>query len=237
MENKYVQDALIQSAQQSVAWDRLRLGKFTGSGISALMTEPRTKAEKESGAFSQTALKYIHEKMMEEVIGQVCYEASGRALDWGNEWEETALKELAKHIGSPPEKTELKPSFKLFNEYSGCSPDAFMYHAHHDIEVGVEIKCPFNSINHFYHSLVVDGESLKETNSDYYWQVQMNMLTFGITTWIFASFDPRQPDHKILQYSFIHFHPEDCELLCEKLDKAYAYKQNLLHEWTNTKAL
>ena len=121
MENKYVQDALIQSAQQSVAWDRLRLGKFTGSGISALMTEPRTKAEKESGAFSQTALKYIHEKMMEEVIGQVCYEASGRALDWGNEWEETALKELAKHIGSPAEKTHLKPSFKMFNEYSGCS--------------------------------------------------------------------------------------------------------------------
>jgi exodeoxyribonuclease (lambda-induced) len=237
MENKYVQDLLIQSAQQSVAWDRMRLGKFTGSGISALMTEPRSKADKDSGAFSQTALKYIHEKMMEQVTGQVCYEATGRALDWGNEWEETALKELAKHIGSSAEQTKLKPSFKLFNEYSGCSPDAFMYHSLFDMELGVEIKCPFNSLNHFYHCQVHGWETLKEINSDYYWQVQMNMLTFGKTAWIFASFDPRQPDNKILHHALIHFNPEDCQLLCEKLQKAYAYKQELLNEWTNTPAL
>ena len=234
MENKYVQDALIQSAQQSVAWDRLRLGKFTGSGISALMTEPRTKAEKESGAFSQTALKYIHEKMMEEVTGQVCYEATGRAIDWGNEWEETALKELAKHIGSPAEKTHLKPSFKMFNEYSGCSPDAFMYHSLFDMELGVEIKCPFNSINHFYHCQITGAETLKETNSDYYWQVQMNMLTFGKTAWIFASFDPRQPVNRMLTHSLIHFNPDDGELLCQKIEKAYEYKKQLLDNWYNT---
>jgi exodeoxyribonuclease (lambda-induced) len=237
MENKYVQDLLIQSAQQSLAWDRMRLGKFTGSGISALMTEPRSKADKDSGAFSQTALKYIHEKLMEQVTGQVCYEATGRALDWGNEWEETALKELAKHIGSTPEQTKLKPSFKLFNEYSGCSPDAFMFHSVLDMELGVEIKCPFNSLNHFYHSQVVDGDTLKEINSDYYWQVQMNMLTFGKTAWIFASFDPRQPENKILHHALIEFNPEDGQLLCEKLEKAYAYKQQLVKEWTNIPSL
>jgi exodeoxyribonuclease (lambda-induced) len=237
MENKYVHDLLIQSAQQSLAWDRIRMGKFTGSGISALMTEPRTKADKESGAFSQTALKYIHEKMMEEVTGQVCYEATGRAIDWGNEWEETALKELAKHIGSTPEQTQLKPAFKMFNDYSGCSPDAFMYHSLFDMELGVEIKCPFNSINHFYHCEVTGWETLKEINSDYYWQVQMNMLTFGKTAWIFASFDPRQPDNRILHHALIHFNPEDAQLLCEKMERAYEYKKQLLNNWKNNSPL
>ena len=229
--NKYVQDLLLQTAQNTIAWDKLRLGKFTGSGISALMTQPRSKADKESGEWSQTALKYIHEKMMEEVTGQVCYESSGRAIDWGNEWEEFALKRLAQHIQSPEEKTHLKPSFKLFNEYSGCSPDAFMYHHLFDMELGVEIKCPFNSLNHFYHCQVTGADTLKEINPDYYWQVQMNMLTFGVTAWIFASFDPRQPDERILHHALIHFNQEDCELLCQRMKKAYDYKNQLIDQW------
>ena len=237
MENKYVQDLLIQSAQQSIAWDRLRLGKFTGSGISALMTEPRSKADKDAGAFSQTALKYIHEKMMEEVTGQVCYEATGRALDWGNEWEEVGLKKVAEHIKSPEDQTQLKPSFKMFNDYSGCSPDAIMLDSRIEQVVGVELKCPFNSLNHFYHSQVVTAEHLKEINSDYYWQVQMNMICHNLPLWIFASFDPRQPDNRMLHTAYIELVYSDAELLLQKMKKAYEYKKQLLDIWNNCKPL
>jgi hypothetical protein len=234
MENKYVQDLLIQSAQQSLAWDRMRLGKFTGSGISALMTEPRSKADKDSGAFSQTALKYIHEKLMEQVTGQVCYEATGRALDWGNEWEEVGLKKVAEHLKSPEEQTQLKPSFKMFNEYAGCSPDAIMFDGRIEQVVGVELKCPFNSLNHFHHSHVVTAGDLKEVNADYYWQIQMNMICHNLPLWIFASFDPRQPENRMLHTAYIELVIEDAELLCQRMQRAYEYKEQLLNDWNNS---
>jgi hypothetical protein len=231
--NQYVLDALQNSVQQSRAWDKVRLGRFTGSGISALMTEPRTKADKEAGKWSQTAETYIVKKAMEEATGMPIIEVTGRAVDHGNEWEEHALRVLQKAIGCPDEKAELKPPFKLFNEYSGASPDAFMYYKPFDMMVGVEIKCPFNPINHFWHSQVHDADSLKDMDSDYYWQVQMNMMTFNIPYWIFASFDPRQNENRMLSYSLIRANVEDMEILCQKIELAYKHKQSILSKWNS----
>jgi hypothetical protein len=197
------------------------------------MTEPRTKADKEAGKWSQTAETYIVRKAMEETTGMQVVEVTGRAVDHGNEWEEHALRTLQTAIASPDEQTQLKPSFKLFNEYSGASPDAFMYYKPLAMTLGVEIKCPFNPINHFWHSQVHDNESLKEIDSDYYWQVQMNMMTFNIPYWIFASFDPRQPDHRMLSYCLIRADVEEMELLCQKMQLAYQYKQSILSKWNS----
>jgi len=81
--NPYLNDYLLTVAQNSAAWDKMRLGRFTGSGISALMTNPKTKAAIESGELSETAKKYIYEKAMETVTGQSANEATSRAIDWG----------------------------------------------------------------------------------------------------------------------------------------------------------
>jgi hypothetical protein len=229
--NQYVQDAMMHIAQNSVAWDKIRLGKFTGSGISALMTDPRTKADKEAGKWSQTAEKYIIGKAMEVITGQSSDEAYGRAIDWGNEWEEHALKQVQIAIQSPDHETELKPSFKLFNDFTGCSPDALMYHLPMGIKVGVEVKCPFNSVNHFMHSRVVDGESLYDINEDYYWQVQLNMLIFNRTHWVFASYDPRMPEHRMLHLAIIEFNSERTTDLLERLERANALRMEIVQKW------
>lgn len=228
--NPYLNDYLLTVAQNSAAWDKLRLGRFTGSGISALMTNPKTKAAIEAGELSETAKKYIYEKAMETVTGQSANEATSRAIDWGNEWEEHALRQLQIALNSPEESTELKPSFKLFNDYFGCSPDAFMIHPEFG-PVGCEIKCPWNSVNHFLHSQVQSGEDLKRVNSDYYWQIMGNMLTFNLPAWVFSSYDPRQPEHRQLHHTVITANLDDMAALCDAMEKAHAYKATILHNW------
>ena len=230
--NPYLNEYLTTVAQKSSAWDKLRLGRFTGSGISSIMTEPKTKAAKEAGEMSETAKKYVCEKVMEIVTGQSANEATSRAIDWGNEWEEHALRQLQIALNSPEESTELKPSFKLFNDYFGCSPDAFMVHADFG-RVGCEIKCPWNSVNHFHHSQVESAEDLKRVNSDYYWQCMGNMLTFNLPAWIFASYDPRQPEHRQLHYTVLMADPVAMADLCEAMEKADKLKNELLTEWLN----
>ena len=229
--NKFVLDALQHAAQNTIAWDKMRLGRFTGSQVSSLFTEPRSKADKDAGKLSQTAQKYVYSKAMEEVTGLSNDDAHGRAIDWGNEWEEHALVKVAEHIQCPEEQRQLKPSFKLFNEYSGASPDAIMFDARYNLQLGVEVKCPFNSVNHYIHSTVKNGDDLKEVNEDYYWQVQMNMLTFGKTCWLFCSFDPRQPDHRMLHVALIHANAEDMEDMCKRMERANEMKREIVAQW------
>jgi hypothetical protein len=194
------------------------------------MTNPKTKAAIEAGELSETAKKYIYEKAMETVTGQSANEATSRAIDWGNEWEEHALRQLQIALNSPEESTELKPSFKLFNDYFGCSPDAFMIHPEFG-PVGCEIKCPWNSVNHYLYSQVETGEDLKRVNSDYYWQIMGNMLTFNLPAWVFASYDPRQPENRRLHHTVITANPEDMAAMCEAMERAHSFKATILHNW------
>lgn len=220
---------LLESVKQNTAWDMARLGKFTGSRLADLFVQPKTKAAQEAGEWSKTAESYIISKVMEMVTMIPADSAHGAAIDHGNEWEETALRTLQMEIGSPEEKTNLQPGFKLFNSYSGASPDAFM--ELNGTKVGVEMKCPFNSVNHFHHSKVKSEADLKVVNPDYYWQVQMNMLTFNLGAWIFASFDPRQPDHRKLHYCVCYAVVEDMQLACDVMEKAKHYRDKLVAEW------
>jgi len=224
-------DILLQSAQQSRAWDKVRLGRFTGSGIGKLFTEPKTKADKEAGKLSQTAITYIEEKAMEFVTGEPIGEFSSRATDWGNQWEEHALRKLQATIGSPDEATELKPRFCEYFDYSGASPDAYMLYG--GMKVGVELKCPFNPVYHMRHSRVLNAQMLKDHDADYYWQIQANIYFHKMPLWLFASFDPRQPDHRILHYCEILAVPEDIELMLIRLEQAEAMKQELIQYWLN----
>ncbi len=226
--NDVMQDILKHSAQSSAAWDKLRLGKFTASKVWQLMSDPKLKADKEAGKFSDTGEKYIIERAMEESTGMPCDEAFGRAIDHGNEWEETALLALRDQLNA---KMELKPAFGLFNEHSGASPDAFIY-LDDGTRIGVEMKCPFNSINHFWHSQVDCAEKLKEIDKTYYWQVLMNCLTFKCTTWIFASFDPRMPEDKRLHFCYIEPCIDDLTELCKRIERAADMKQQIVNQFS-----
>ena len=227
--NQYIQDALIHAAQQSEAWSKLRLGRFTGSGISALMTKPKSKEARDAGLFSQTALTYITKKAMEVITNQSSDDAYGRAIDWGNEWEETAIKQVVKSMKLDESTLVLKPQFKLFNDYTGCSPDAFV--DYDGMQAGIEVKCPFNSVNHYEHSKVKSSEDLKDIAPDYYWQIILNMIVHKMPQWIFASFDPRMPEHRMVHTCPILFDIADAEALLQAIEKAQAIKMEIINEW------
>lgn len=235
--NKYTADVLQHAQdirQNSEAWEKIRLGKFTASTIVDLMSEPRSKADKEAGKLSLTADRYVIEKAMEIITGEAQNNSYGRAIDWGNEWEEHALNELKKQLEletGDEVRMVIKPPFKMWNDYAGCSSDAIIYDREMDPLLIVEMKCPFNSMNHFIHSRITDGESLKKENDEYYWQVQMNMLVHQTTAAYFASYDPRQPEHRRLHYARIEANIDDLSLLCERMEKAEAIKQRYVNEW------
>jgi hypothetical protein len=231
--NPYIQDALQYAEQRSIAWDRARLGLFTGSGIADLMVQPKTIKDREAGNLSATAEKYVITKVMEMVTGVSQNNAYGQAIEWGIEQEENALIALMHAMECDPSRCNLKPRFKLFNHYSGASPDGIYFWPSMNMEVGIEVKCPWNSYNHYQHSRVSCGEDLKRISPDYYWQVQMNMLTWGLPVWIFGSYDPRQPEHRVLHWTPIHANTEDMQLMCEAMEKAQKIKEDLYHQWIN----
>lgn len=237
------ESVLLHSAQNSKAWDVIRLGRFTGSGVSNLfvtgtrpMTDEELKAREKGNKrttvdidFGQTAMTYIETKAMEAVTGVPIGEFSSKHTDWGNEWEETAIKALAAAIGCPDEDLQMKPNFVLYGDYSGASPDAYMMFE--GVRVGAEVKCPSNPVNHYKHTKVVDAATLKEVNEDYYWQVQANIFFNKMPLWIFSSFDPRQIPSRRLHYALIYAVPEDIELMLQKLQKAEEIKQEIIKNW------
>lgn len=235
--NEILADLENHSPQGSALWDRIRLGKFTASGIWQLMSDARSKSDRESGRFSQTGEKYIVEKVVESISGMSNDESFGRAIDHGNEFEETALTELSVQLNSSDQFVTgsfvMKPPFRQFNDDSGGSADALIkYKVDSEIiDVGVEMKCPFNMVNHFWHTQVNDAESLKEINSNYYWQCLMNCLAYRCRRWIFASFDPRMPNDRLrLHWSFIDPPVDDLTELCERIERASKRKHQLISE-------
>lgn len=220
-------DVLLHSAQNSKAWDKIRLGRFTGSGNGKLFTEPRAKADKDAGKFSQTALTYIEEKATEIVTGEAIGEFSSKATDWGNEWEEHAIRELAKSLGVTDDNLVLKPHFVVYGDYSGASPDCYM--TIDGLKIGGEVKCPYNSAVHTFRLRHVrNAQELKDEEPDYYWQVQANMFFGKIPMWYFASFDPRFPEHKRLHKFAVEANVEDQELMLLKMEKALVLRDEIV---------
>jgi len=166
---------ILDVEQGSDEWLEARLGLASASRFKDIMTEPRSKADKESGALSDTAYSYLCELAAECLTGEQA-QLSGKALDWGAEHESGAcdLYELScddvSHVG-----IILHDSGKY-----GASPDGLVG------EDGmIEIKCPYNTVNHI--KTVVSGEMPKEHIP----QVQGNMMINGRKWCDFISYDPR----------------------------------------------
>ena len=57
----------------------------------------------------------------------------------------------------------------------------------------LEIKCPYNSVNHLKQCLIDSAEYFKKEHAEYYWQCVSHMITLGkdIKFCDFVSFDDR----------------------------------------------
>lgn len=164
--DKYNHD-IINAKQGGESWFFLKLGVISASNAY------RAVAKKDS----QTRLGYLH-----ELVAQVCTgqhnEFSSAATDWGS-----ANEDAARATYEMLNDTELKEVPFCFKDSSfreGASPDALDKWGG-----GVEIKCPYNSVNHIAFAV---SDKIKP---EYQWQMQFTMRVFDTDHWYFCSFDPR----------------------------------------------
>ena len=83
--------------QGSPAWRELRLGKITASRFKDVLTEPRSKADKEAGKLSVTAQSYQLELGAEILTGLDDSLPPTRAMEWGTE-NEPAARQLYSRV-------------------------------------------------------------------------------------------------------------------------------------------
>lgn len=158
-------------------WHRSRLGRFSASRISKIMSSGRSKSE----LFGQTALSEIYKIAAERMLtpeGQEEYidylmSQDFKQTRWGIDHEDEA-REL---VGAKRVSGRAHPDYPMF----GASPDGIF-------EDGAlcEIKCPYTIDKHLANILRTD-----ETKNEYYAQMQAQMAVFGADVCRFVSYDPR----------------------------------------------
>ncbi len=72
-------------------WHHDRIGRVTASRFKDVMTEPRSKAAKEAGELSDTALAYLHEVIAQAITGKERVGGKSAAMDRGVDLEADAL--------------------------------------------------------------------------------------------------------------------------------------------------
>ena len=162
--------------QGSPEWLRSRIGIVSASRFKDVLTEPRAKTDKEVGNLSVTAETYLYE-LVSMILTDDTPNFSSAATDWGHENEPLARLEYSMMTDNNVVETGI---FFHDNRKAGASNDGVV-----DDDGMVEIKCPFNTVNHV--RTVVAGDMPKEHMP----QVQGNLWINGREWCDFISFDPR----------------------------------------------
>lgn len=167
----------IDIEQNSPDWFNLRLGLFTSSQIYVLMQTSR------SGGFSKSADTYIKTKALELIYPLATEGFTNAAMQWGHDHEPDARNVYELQTG----RAVTNGGFWKLNEYTGSSPDGLI-----DDGLGsVEIKCPYNRINHLSYSLCESPLDLLNEKKEYFYQCHHQMLCTGREYVDFMSYDPR----------------------------------------------
>ena len=163
-------------AQGSPEWLRSRIGIVSASRFKDVLTEPKSKADKEAGNLSTTAETYLYE-LVSMILTDDAPNFSSAATDWGHENEPLARIEYSMMTDNSVVEAGI---FFRDNQKVGASPDGLV-----DDDGMIEIKCPLNTVNHV--RTVVAGDMPKEHMP----QVQGNLWINGREWCDFISFDPR----------------------------------------------
>jgi hypothetical protein len=213
--------ALIEAQdQKGDAWRDIRSGRFTSSGIHALLGDPKTKEAKAAGKWSDGAETYIHTKVAEQLTGLVTESPRSNSIQWGEDYEPFA-RELYETITGIK---IVKSGFSVYGDHAGGSPDGFK-----GDDAFLEIKCPYNPANQIDYLNLTKGSELKELHADYWTQIQCNMLFTGRKKCIFIAFDPRFPSEK-QKIKILEIGPdqERQDLIVQRLEKAIVTKLEIV---------
>jgi hypothetical protein len=206
-------------AQNTEEWERIRLGRFTSSEMYKLLTNPKTKADKEGGKLSETALTYINVKVAETLTGQKKADSYAFPLVYGKQTEPEAIEYFCTEKGFDYEPI----GFITFGDHAGGSPDGII----NKTEI-LEAKCPYAVETHIDYLMLTDQWDLKRLNPQYYKQCQSNLLFSVKEVCHFISYDPRYPKKQRLVHIQVKPDNEVFDAIVEVLPKAVEEKLKLI---------
>lgn len=154
------------------AWHNTRIGRFTASTMGKLMTEPRSKADKDAGNLSETALTLVKNKAVERVIGRPLHTPANFSMKRG-----TLLEHAACYLLSIYWEALDACTWMPIGDNSGATPDFLK----RDNSPG-DIKCKESEAEIFdFATEVNDWDSLMAFNKDEAWQLAVQALAAGTT--------------------------------------------------------
>lgn len=172
--------------QRTEEWFADRLGLFTGSRMSDLMTCKSKKAGKNWSEhfwlcdFGDTALNYISERAIERSTGQRIETPTTWQMSWGTQNEPIGREKVSEIIGQEIHEV----GFNKFLKNAGASADGLIGN-----NTVFEIKCPATVKSHRNLMLSECDES-----HEYFWQLQSEMLALNVDKLLFATYSPFYPE-------------------------------------------
>lgn len=169
---------MLEIAQGSEAWKKLRLGKLTASRVA-----DATDLLK-SGKPGAKRTTYLGELIAERLTGLYVEKYQNDLMRWGTEQEPQARALYEFLHGVDVEKVAFidHPTIRM----AGCSPDGLIGTAG-----GIEIKCPSTSTH-------IETLLSQEIPEEHIKQIDWNIACTSREWWDFASYDPRLPPHMTL---------------------------------------
>lgn len=210
----------IDVAQNTSAWHKARLGNFTASAISTLMGKGRAKDDLFSAAGKTYLYKVAYGRLVsedvfldEDTTWQFLDRIGGgsRATQHGHDYELTARMMYRKRTGNEVKDGAMYAHLDM--PYLTASPDGLV-----GDDGLVEIKCPYGMDNFIRYAVSIkDGESLKATNADYYWQIQCQLTVTGRKWCDFVVYDPALISSACIHIARIERNEDDIKQMIEKV--------------------
>lgn len=197
---------IINCIQGSPEWRQARCGVVTASRFADLMTQPRSKADRENGTLSRVADAYLNELIGERISGKPAEVVNSKILEHGTLWEPQARECYQDRYGVAVEQVGFitDDSGRVGVSVDGLVSD----------DVGVEIKCRWSSREHIK---TIRDDVLPK---DHWWQVQGGLWVTGRKEWHYVSYDPHMEDE--FRAAFFRIVVPRCEESIAKLSHAVA---------------
>ena len=206
-----MEDFVLQGTEE---WLEQRRGKFTASQVHRLMGVK---------GLGKTGETYILECVSEE-FGGYMPDTNTMAMEFGRLTEPFAIAHYEKAFGVEVDKMPFL--IAEWCDQAGCSPDGFVSSKNK----GLEVKCPYNPVNHIVYMMLTNQDELKELKAEYYWQIQMGMAVLGVPSWDFVSFSESFTGAMKMAVMNIKRNESDIALLKSRVLEAVAIKNKMVEK-------
>lgn len=188
-----------QQKQGTPEWYALRLGRITSTTAAALMTKGRKAGELSNTAKSElyrikaerNLRKEFRTSRIDEYIERTGFHTA--AIDFGKQTEDEARQFYTLNTGNiVTEIAFITPENEDLEDYWGDSPDGIVFDDDRRLVGCIEIKCPKPATFMEYATRFSEGETLKQIEPKYWWQVCNHLAVSGADWCDFIIYDPMQ---------------------------------------------